>query len=336
MGKLFSASFWKAFCSKSVQITSNTVKAGRSAIKIEKIKKTYYGIPTVHALNKVSFKVKAGEVIILIGPNGCGKSTLINSMTGSIIADSGKITIFGKPATFRDMQRFIGICFQDNIFFPKMSVYKHLVLFGKIRGATQQQIEEQIDLFTEQLELDTCLRSKAKDLSGGQKRKLCIALAFIGSPAFVILDEPTAGIDASARQTIWKTISTFHKTTSFISSHALEEAESVCSRLFAMSEGRLVFQGTPNHLREQYHCGYIFHPVGESCDYNAILNFIKGYMPDSMIDPERADQIRMPMSRDIARMLTDMRPHLSEFRVDSYTIISEAIEDVLLRLISNS
>jgi len=303
---LFSIVFWKQFFRKKVSIFGN-IRAGQTALQIDNISKSYFGIPINHALNEVSFEVKVGEVIILIGPNGCGKSTLINSMIGAIPADSGSVKIFGAESSFKDMQNYIGVCFQDNIIFPKMTVENHLKLFGTIRGASPQEINDQIELFKEQLELQNCLKTFASNLSGGQKRKLCIALAFIGNPPIVILDEPTAGIDASARQSIWKAISHFHGTTSFISSHALEEAESVCTTLFTMSAGKLVFKGTPNNLREEYHCGYIFHPVRENIKMQELVEFMKIFIPETVIDEEKNDQILMPMSDNIGNMLHEIK-----------------------------
>ncbi|EAX92132.1 ABC transporter family protein [Trichomonas vaginalis G3] len=280
---LFSCGHWgKIFrCGKSARIVHDE---SEHFISVENIDKRY-GFST-HALKNVSFNIDEGEIIILIGPNGCGKSTLLNSMTGSIDCNSGKLRLFGEVAGggFSDLQQFLGICFQENIFFEKMSVRNQLTFFAQIRGLEGDKLTETVDHFIDIFGLSECEDSFATVLSGGQKRKLCIAMAFIGKPAFVILDEPTAGIDVTTRQLIWKAISSMN-ITSLVSSHSLEEAESVSSRLFVMRSGELVFDGPSNELRRKYHCGYRLAPMynfqGDTQEMNdRILEFCKKEIED--------------------------------------------------------
>ena len=331
----FNSIYWKSLFMKS----SNKVESENlenSMIKVEKINKTYYGHQITHALKDVSFNILQREVIVLIGPNGCGKSTLLNSMTGTINSDSGNLYINNKLSElgFAEMQNYIGICFQENVYFPTLSVMDHLLFFGRIRGASEELIQHQIESISSSLDLTHSLNSLADSLSGGQKRKLCISIAFIGSPPIVILDEPTAGIDVSSRQIIWKSISQFKNTTSLISTHSLEEAESVSSRIFVMKSGEIVFMGTSSELRRQFNCGYRIAALGLNPKINELLEFSKSILPESSNDPDRPDSILVPVDDKFLLLLREILSSLNKFNLDSINVTSEGLEHVLLRLIN--
>jgi len=337
-GNIFKSQYWKCLFGIGKEISDNNISSiDQPLIRIEKITKTYHGTFVTKALNEVCFSVNDGEVIVLIGPNGSGKSTLINSMTGTINADSGDLYLSGQciDTGFSEMQNYIGICFQDNVFFPTLSVYEHLVFFGKIRGTPDDELFDQIEMLVSALDMKSSLNSQAGSLSGGQKRKLCISLAFIGSPPIVILDEPTAGIDVSTRQTIWKSLSQFKETTSLISTHSLEEAETVSSRIFVMKAGNLVFTGTSSELRRAYNCGYRIAALGNNTDIDGLLEFVKSLIPEAIRDRERTDSILIPVDDRVVTILETLDSKLQDFKIDSLNVTAEALEHVLLRLIAD-
>lgn len=177
------------------------------------------------------------------------------------------------------------------------------------------------------------LNNRAGDLSGGQKRKLCIALSLLGNPPLVIMDEPTAGVDVQSRQTIWKTIASLKDVTTIVTSHALEEAEAVSSRMFIVSRGKLVFTGTSTSLRNEYKCGYLLRIEKEGEDLTEILQFVQQFIPDAKIYEERNDSIRIPVVRDIAQFLNKFENELERFGVKAYSCSVEQIEDVLIKMI---
>jgi len=174
---IYKLSYWKRLCQKrSIFRVDSVSNCDSPLISVDKINKIYQGTFKTHALNNVCFDVYQGEVIVLIGPNGSGKSTLLNSMTGSIEASSGDLYISGQhmEAGFSEMQSIIGICFQDNVFFPTLTVRDHLEFFGRIRGASDSMLFSQIEKLSSSLDFRSSLDSQASTLSGGQKRKLCI------------------------------------------------------------------------------------------------------------------------------------------------------------------
>jgi ABC-type multidrug transport system ATPase subunit len=210
---------------------------------------------------------------------------------------------------------------------------EHLLLFGAFRGVDETELEAAIDFFADTLQLREMLTNRSRDLSGGQKRKLCIALSLLGNPPIVIMDEPTAGVDVQARQLIWKTISALKDTTTIVTSHALEEAEAVSSRLFIVAGGKLPFSGTSTELREQFKCGYVLRVERDNGDASPVLEFVKQFVDDAHLPEDRKDMISFPVTRRIAEMLRELDDSKESMGVKSYTLCVVQLEDMLLKLI---
>lgn len=286
-----------------------------------------YDESKIRGLEEVSFDIKTGEIIVLIGPNGAGKSTLINLIAGAIQPTSGYIEF--QPG----LSNRLGVCFQDNVLIPELSVREHFDLFGCYRGVPKAILESSIDYFASNMQLSHMMTNRAGDLSGGQKRKLCIGLSLLGNPAIVLMDEPTAGVDVQARQLIWKMLSGLKGTTSLITTHALEEAEAVSSRLFILTGGHLQFTGTSTEMREKYKCGYVMRIDRNDQTVGPVLNYAKSFIPDAHLSEERNDTIEMPVSPRIPEFLRGLDEREREFGINSYSFQVEQIEDMLVKLI---
>jgi ABC-type multidrug transport system ATPase subunit len=197
----------------------------------------------------------------------------------------------------------------------------------------EEDIKSSMNDFCNSLKLNEMIDNRAGDLSGGQKRKLCVALSLLGNPPFVVMDEPTAGVDVQSRQTIWKTIASLRNTTTLITSHALEEAESVSSRMFIVSRGKLVFSGTSTSLRKQYKCGYMLKIDQEEPNLSEILTFVQSFISDASLCEERADAIRIPVNGLIGKFLNEFDTQVEMFKVRNYSLSVEQIEDMLIKMI---
>ncbi|EAX99899.1 ABC transporter family protein [Trichomonas vaginalis G3] len=332
---IFSSTAWKQLFSFR---RSDLIEVeGENFIKVLGIDKTYKGSTPVHALKNVSFSIDKGDVTVLIGPNGSGKSTLLNSMTGSISSDKGILRIYGRECVsgFSALQQHLGICYQENILFDRLSVYRHLEFFATIRGVDKSKLKEVIDHSLSSFQLDGLDNMKAGTLSGGQKRKLCVAIAFIGNPLLVILDEPTAGMDASVRQEIWKAISGYN-VTSIVSTHSIEEAGILSSRMFVMRNGELIFDGTPNELRSKFHCGYRLTPMfntEEDKKYRTeLLSWMKTKIEDVVISPIHDDDLLFPVCDKVTNAIVELQHKKEDFHMRSFNIIVEQLENVLYRM----
>jgi ABC-type multidrug transport system ATPase subunit len=236
---------------------------------------------------------------------------------------------------FKEIQRYLGIVFQDNVIIDLLSVREHMYLFGAFRGIPLDVLEDSMEFFAHTLQLTSMMDNRAGDLSGGQKRKLCIALSLLGNPPIVIMDEPTAGVDVQARQLIWKTIAGLEGTTSLITSHALEEAEAVSSRLFIVSQGKLPFCGTSTELRNRFKCGYLLRIVREDGTVGPALALAQSYIPLAHLIEERRDTIAIPVDDAVPRFLTELSEKLDEYQIISYSFAVEQLEDMLLKLIQS-
>ena len=320
---LFSLNQWKRLFKEN---NKNQIEGFNNSIDIKNLNKIYEdNNEQIIALDNLSFSIKNKDVIILIGPNGSGKSTLINSITGTINYDDGEILLNNEKINpdFSELYNGLGFVAQDNILFPDLTVYEHLSFFGKIKGYDNEYLENKINYFLNLLNLSNVSNNIALDLSGGEKRKLCIGIALIKNPTLLILDEPTAGVDIQSKNIIWKAISSLNNTTSLISSHSLEEAEGVSTKIFVMKNGNIAFSGTPAELRERSNCGYLINVTeGNS---NNLLELIQQINPNAKLIEK---SILIPIDFNIINIID-----LIEENKFKYTLHLENLEDVLLRFV---
>ena len=223
----------------------------------------------------------------------------------------------------------MGVVLQDNVLIAQLSVKEHIQMFGKIKGVSDEAIRYYIHYFGEKLQMSHVMDNRAGDLSGGQKRKLCVAMSMIGRPKFVIMDEPTVGVDVQARQLIWKMISSMHSTC-LITTHALEEAETVSSRLFILSNGKIPFAATSTELRKNFRCGYVLRL--EDGAMEDILNLAQSFVPEAKISPERHDTILLPIDHSVPQFLRALENRKEALGFTAYSFSIENLDDVLTRL----
>ena len=304
-------------------------------IQVENLTKIYHGNVECLALENISFAVERGEVIVVIGPNGAGKSTLVNTLCGVIQASSGILECFGSRQTtdFTVIHKFIGVVFQSNVLVSKLSVRENLELFGNIRGISKSDIAESITLLTDQLQLTAMLDNYAGDLSGGQKRKLCIAIALLSQPPIVVMDEPTAGVDVQSRQLIWKTIADMKNTTWIVTTHALEEAEHVASRLFVIADHKIMYSGSASELRRDHKCGYVLRLEGPDTCLQQVIALAREYFDEQEIHEKDAMTIALPVNKRIADFLEALSLNEQAFGITSFSFAVEQLEDTLMKML---
>ena len=333
---LFSLKKWKKLFRKRSFHHNNTESI--QMISVHGLSKTYQGISNTKALDDVNFYIDRGEIVIVIGPNGAGKSTLINILSGTLDPSEGSLEIFGSPVNdFADLSEYLGICFQEDVIIPTLTLKQNIEFFATFRGLGQDEIDEFIEKHASALQIDHVMNSFAKDLSGGQKRKLCILISFLGNPPFIIMDEPAAGVDVQSRITIWKVISQLKNTSVMITSHALDEAEAICQRIMIVSKGHVPFTGTSTELRKQYKCGYMLRlePARgyETTCVNAALQLVERFVPEASISDETPFSIRIPVSNDIDNILDVIDQKKEELGIITYSFTVEQLEDMLIKMI---
>ena len=223
-----------------------------SALSIRGLEKRYDD--GTQALRHLDLEVAEGEFFGLLGPNGAGKTTLINAVCNLIRVSAGDIHVFGYPSDGLQARRLVGVAEQDPNLDRYLTVFEALVYHGGYYGLTRaharRRAEEMIDVFDLRAKADV----RAPKLSGGMRRRLLLARALLHEPGLVILDEPTAGVDVELRRELWRYIRRLHSqgTTIVLTTHYLEEAESLCEDVALIAGGEIVARDTPSGLMSRY------------------------------------------------------------------------------------
>ena len=225
------------------------------AISFKSVSKTY---PTkrgqsgaaVKALDDVSFDIQQGEFFGLLGPNGAGKTSLISILAGLSRASSGSVTVHGKDVLtdYAVTRRTLGVVPQELVFDPFFSVREALRIQSGYFGIKNN--DAWIDELLVSLGLADKANANMRQLSGGMKRRVLVAQALVHKPQVIVLDEPTAGVDVELRQTLWQFIAKLNKqgSTVLLTTHYLEEAEALCSRIAMLKQGKVVALANTSEL----------------------------------------------------------------------------------------
>ncbi len=220
-------------------------------IKTHKLTKRYKKLTAVDGLE---LEIRRGELFSLLGVNGAGKTTVIKMLTCLTKPTCGDAFVGGYSVTEQaeQVKRLIGVAPQENAVAPNLSVKENLELMCGIYRFTGEKTEKRIKEMTEQFSLSDVLERRAGKLSGGYQRRVSIAMALIGEPEILFLDEPTLGLDVLARQELWEVIRSLKgRITVILTTHYMEEAESLSDRIGIMKDGRLSAVGTAEELKER-------------------------------------------------------------------------------------
>ncbi|MEO5845157.1 MAG: ABC transporter ATP-binding protein [Caldimonas sp.] len=213
------------------------------AISFVNVAKTYASARgDVRALDSVSFDIEEGEFFGLLGPNGAGKTTLISILAGLARASAGSVAVLGHDVAsdYAAARRRIGVVPQELVFDPFFTVREALRIQGGYFGVHDN--DAWIDELLANLGLADKGDANMRQLSGGMKRRVLVAQALVHRPPVIVLDEPTAGVDVELRQTLWQFVARLNKEghTVLLTTHYLEEAEALCSRIAMLKQGRVV------------------------------------------------------------------------------------------------
>ena len=211
-----------------------------------------YGPQAGLALDAVNLSIPKGACLGLLGPNGAGKSTLIGLLTGVIARLEGDILINDAPIDKQGgaLKKISALAPQELAFYPRLSVDENLSFFAGAYGLSRRQYRERLAEVVEICKLSELIKRRGEHLSGGEKRRLNLAIALLNAPEILYLDEPTVGIDARSRRTILDAISALNRAgaTIIYTSHYMEEVEAICDRIAIINHGRLLLDATMSDL----------------------------------------------------------------------------------------
>lgn len=246
-------------------------------LKITNVSKSF---GKVKAVDNISFEVKKGEMLAYLGVNGAGKSTTISMICGTLKKDSGTIIVCGEDINknLNYIKNKIGVVFQNSVLDQTLSVYDNLKYRASLYDITGNEFNKRYEELSKMFELNEIQNQKVKTLSGGQRRRVDIARATIHNPEFLILDEPTTGLDPNTRKKLWNIIRDLRQKngmTVFLTTHYMEEATDA-DFIIIIEKGKIITEGTPLDLKNKYAKDiiYIYH-VEENDVKNLKLPYTK-------------------------------------------------------------
>jgi ABC-2 type transport system ATP-binding protein len=210
----------------------------------------------VHAVAGVDLDVEAGEIVGFLGPNGAGKTTTLRMLTTLLVPTAGTATVAGCDLVSDPVgvRRRIGYVSQSGSTYPDARAGEEVVDHARLYGISTAEATARGKQLFRELDLDGLWERQPKSMSGGQRRRLDIAMGLVHVPGLVFLDEPTTGLDPQARANLWQHIRGLREergTTVFLTTHYLDEADALCDRILVIDAGRIVASGTPDQLKSE-------------------------------------------------------------------------------------
>lgn len=278
------------------------------------------------AVKDISFFVSRGECFGMLGPNGAGKTTAMRMIYGFSPLTSGRMRVFGQDIreSWRHIRSRIGVCQQDNTLDPDLSVAQNLRVFAGYFSVPGREAVLKAQELLNYFALDHKKDAKVADLSGGMARRLMLARALINDPELVILDEPTTGLDPQSRHLLWDRLKGLRDKglTILLSTHYMEEAARLCSRLIIVDHGLVLAEGTPQDLI-QAHVGHdvieVEHPLPALRDFLAMQDIAHEDLGGRII-------IYSEQNKRLERVIRE------DFCAQTCTFREGSLEDVFLRL----
>ncbi|CAC9461684.1 ATP-binding cassette protein subfamily A, member 4 [Leishmania infantum JPCM5] len=292
------------------------------------------------AVNNLYWGMREGEISVLLGHNGAGKTTTMNMMTGMVSADAGDCYIYGYSVRnqLEKARQQIGYCPQHNILWPNMTCYEHLWYYAALKGLRGAAQEEAISRMLAGVDLQDKRDCPSKMLSGGQKRKLSVAVAFVGCSRLVFLDEPTAGMDVGARRYTWgllRAMAKYH--TILLSTHFMDEADLLGDSVAIMSKGCLQCAGSNMFLKAKLGVGYVLTlSVVAHVDRMAVSGMVREHVPSATRLGSGAGEMafRLPMKTKEAfsTLLAEIEGRGSQLGVSAYSVSATTLEEVFIQI----
>ncbi|XP_018575545.1 ATP-binding cassette sub-family A member 3-like isoform X2 [Anoplophora glabripennis] len=345
---LFTSSFWCGPSSLTrVEDLSAKVNEGeffeeeprhlRVGIEIKNLRKVFNNKAAVQRLSVNMFE---DQITVLLGHNGAGKTTTMSMLTGMITPTSGtaKVNGYDIRTDMGGVRSSLGLCPQHNIIFDELTVAEHLYFFSKLKGLQRKYIPDEINKYVQLLELEDKRNAKSATLSGGMKRKLCVGMALCGNSKVVMLDEPTAGMDPSARRALWDLLQNQKEgRTMLLTTHFMDEADLLGDRIAIMAGGELQCCGSSFFLKKKYGAGYsLILDKSRDCEPSEVTQLLQNHIPGieihSNIGSELTYLLSESQSSQFEPMLKDLEEHSERLEIRSYGISLTTLEEVFMKV----
>jgi ABC-2 type transport system ATP-binding protein len=299
-------------------------KEAEYAIEVEKLTKRYGNLP---AINDISFTVSKGEVFAFLGPNGAGKTTTVEIIDTIRTPTSGKVTLLGMDVTKKkhDIVRRIGVLPQEFNSFDRITVRETLQYYSRLFCCRNTDIDGLIEL----VNLKDKTKEQYKNLSGGLKQRLGIAIALVNDPEVVFLDEPTTGLDPGARREVWDVLLGLKQKgkTVFLTTHYMEEAELLADAIAIISKGKIIAMGSPLELIEG-NAKFLLLTL-QSID-EKVIEIVRNMGFEPVRDNHKNIKVRVAQTDDVLKILNAIKHAGASFL--NLDVRKPNLEEVFLQL----
>ncbi|XP_021109905.1 ATP-binding cassette sub-family A member 13 [Heterocephalus glaber] len=336
----------------SQQSRGGELEGGPLGVSLVSVTKKYEGHKV--AVQDLTLTFYRGQITALLGTNGAGKTTVISMLTGLYPPTSGTILINGRnlQTDLSSIRAELGVCPQQDVLLDNLTIQEHLQLFAAIKAPqwTKKERQQQVNKTLEDVGLTQHQHKQTQALSGGTRRKLSIAIAFLGQSSIVVLDEPTSGVDPCSRRSLWDILLKYREGRTIIfTTHHLDEAELLSDRMAILQQGRLRCCGSPVCLKEMYGQGLsltlakqLSSPEADDPKYTAHLTaLIQVYIPQAVLRGRSGHQLTYAIPQDVDEacfkgLFQALDQNLQPLQLTGYRVSAPTLEEVFLMLLEDS
>ena len=323
-----------------VDTVVNRGVSGSDLLVVDRLSKVYQSsmtAPPKRAVNGLSFAIRPNECFGLLGVNGAGKTTTFKMLTGDETVTSGKAFLKGLDTAteMTEARQYIGYCPQYDALIDVLTGREILTMFARLRGMMPQDVEPAVNELIEFLMLEKHADKHTMTYSGGNKRKLSTAIALIGDPDVIFLDEPTTGMDPGARRFLWNALLRVigDGRSIVLTSHSMEECEALCNRLGIMVDGRFSCIGPVQHLKQRFGQGYTLIAKLEDTGASTadLQKYIESNFPGAALKEEHMGIVRYEiMGQTLSRIFGAMERGTTQLGLEDYSVTQATLEQVFL------
>jgi len=301
------------------------------------------------AVDALDLDIFEGQIFALLGHNGAGKTTTISMLTGLLRPTAGEMMVGDQllSENLSEIRKRLGVCPQHNVLFKELTVAEHLYVFSVFKGQKDKKlIQAKAEEIIAAVDLGSQMKTRADRLSGGQKRKLSLAIALIGESQIILLDEPTAGMDITARRQMWDMLKNSKAgKIILLTTHYMEEADILADRIAIISDGKMKCCGSPLYLKSRFGVGYYLNLVKQpglmSSEHSKqVITFVKSFVSSAKVLNDIPGEIafQMPLSEvsHFKDMFADLDQRMESLGLHSYGISVTTLEEVFLRVASGA
>ncbi|KAJ8301076.1 hypothetical protein KUTeg_020063 [Tegillarca granosa] len=324
--------------------TSIETLMATDSLIIKNLTKNYGLVANFSAVDNISIGVPKKECFGLLGQNGAGKTTTFKMLTGEVLVTHGNayISSFDIKNNIKNVQENLGYCPQFDALIGQMTARETLTMYARLRGVCEKQIKQVVQKLLEMMTLEQYADKMCEEYSGGNKRKLSTAIAVVGDPPMILLDEPTTGVDPVARRQLWNVLSQIRASgrTLILTSHSMEECDALCTKIVIMVNGKFVCLGSPQHLKNKFghgltliiHLGMSTSPEVQDPSF-PIKEFIQREFPESNIFDDHQGYLHFQIpdqNVSLAQLFGTMEQAKRMFNIDDYSVHQTTLEQVFI------